>query len=80
MPTRHEITFSQFLRRLRETPPINQTNRRDGLPMPNLTPWSLRMRALRTRTRINLEERRDEETTPVPRTVPGSIDNGHVDE
>ncbi|KAK0226199.1 hypothetical protein IW262DRAFT_749703 [Armillaria fumosa] len=75
-----EITFSQFLRRLRETPPNNQTNRRDGLPMPNLTPWSLRMRAMRTRTRINLEERRDEDTTPVPRTVPGSIDNGHVDE
>ncbi|KAK0212570.1 hypothetical protein DFS33DRAFT_42341 [Desarmillaria ectypa] len=75
-----EITFSQFLKRLRETPPNNQSNRRDGLPMPNLTPWSLRMRAMRTRTRINLEERRDEEGTPVTRTVPGSIDNGHVDE
>ncbi|KAK0460992.1 uncharacterized protein EV420DRAFT_1746434 [Desarmillaria tabescens] len=75
-----EITFSQFLRRLRETPPNNQTNRRDGLPMPNLTPWSLRMRAMRTRTRIDLEERRDEEAAPGTRTVPGSIDNGHVDE
>ncbi|KAG7440023.1 uncharacterized protein BT62DRAFT_911556 [Guyanagaster necrorhizus] len=75
-----EITFSQFLRRLRETPPNNQTNTGDGLPMPNLTPWSLRMRAIRTRTRINLEERRDEEVTPTSRTVPGSIDNGHVDD